>query len=266
MREPIVSGKFYPNDKTQLEKKISENFTKVLDKFDSKGIMVPHAGYIYSGNVAAAVFSCIKPADIYVIMGPNHTGYGENVSISNEKSWATPLGEIAIDDEFRTVLLESSDIFIGNDDAHRFEHSIEVQLPFLQFINSNFSFVPIVFGRVDFETCKEIAKIILDAINKLNKKVVIVASSDMTHYEPHDKAKRKDYQVIEKILDLDSEKVWDTVKSERISMCGLIPVVIMIDICKSLGAENAELIKYETSGDVTGDKSSVVGYGGVVIY
>lgn len=266
MREPIVAGKFYSGNADELKKGIVSNFIEDAEKFEVKGVVSPHAGYVYSGAVAGATLSHIIPADTYIIIGPNHTGYGAEVSISNEDSWRTPLGEVEVDDELRKKLLESSDKFEEDEDAHKFEHSIEVQLPFLQMLRKDFSFVPITIRSVDKNIYQELAESISKVISQLDKSVVIVASSDMTHYEPETVAKDKDYKVIQKILSLNAESIFNTVKSERVSMCGYMPVTIMVASCKKMGAKETKLIKYQTSGDITGDKSSVVGYAGIVVY
>jgi len=266
MREPIAVNRFYSGNPEDLKRTIVNFLKQDEEKIQVKGLVSPHAGFMYSGAVAGATFSKIKPADVYVILGPNHTGYGTKVSISGEDSWKTPLGEVKIDDKIRETLLQSSDILKINDDAHKFEHSIEVQLPFIQMLNENFSFVPIVIKSSEKNIYKKLARALSESIKQVDKNVVIIASSDMTHYEPHETAKKKDSKVIKKMLSLDSEAVFDTVISQRITMCGYMPVTVMLASCKTLGAYEAKLIDYQTSGDVTGDKSSVVGYTGIIVY
>jgi len=265
MREPVVSNKFYPGDQDDLRNEVSRTLVDVKDKIQAKGIILPHAGYMYSGSVAGKVLSHIKPVDTYIIIGPNHTGYGSDVSVSGQSFWNTPLGDVAVDEGLKKILFELSDSFKEDDEAHKFEHSIEVQLPFLQVLGEDFKFLPIVVGSLSKNTYKDLAGFISDAIIRLGKDIVIIASSDMTHYEPCDIARLKDHKVIDKMLNIDSEAVFDIVKKNMISMCGVLPVSIMLESCKRLGAKNAKLIEYKTSADISDDTSSVVGYAGVVI-
>lgn len=266
MRRPVVAGRFYPGNDKKLRESVIPTFQEEAEKFPVKGVISPHAGYIFSGEVAGATFSHIKPADKYIIIGPNHSGYGSKISITGEDSWLTPLGEIEVDEELRKELVGVSKEIKIDEDAHKMEHSVEVQLPFLQLINKDFSFVPIVSGAVGKNDCMELAKDISNVVNRRDDRIVVIASTDMTHYESHDIASNKDKMAIEKILDLNFEGLFDIVEKERITMCGYVPVTVMLGCCKSLGAENVKLIKYQTSGDTTGDKSSVVGYAGLIIW
>ena len=267
-REPAVAGQFYPGTKNELVKQVAGLVDPNAVSRRCIGAVSPHAGYIYSGSVAGSVFSAIRPAPVYVIIGPNHTGLGQQFSLSKMRSWKTPLGEVELDSGFAAALKKSCALVRDDDMAHQFEHSIEVQLPFLQYLHKDFKFVPIVAGHADLSAFREVGRAIADAAKerKLEKDVVIVASSDMTHYEPQAQAEKKDKEAIRAILDLDEEELLDTVASRGISMCGYAPVAIMITAARALGAKSAKLIKYATSGEATGDRSSVVGYAGLIIY
>ena len=225
----------------------------------------PHAGYVYSGPVAAAVMSRIQLKDTAIIIGPNHTGRGKPLSIMTEGSWSTPLGEVKIDSELGGRLLARSTYLPEDSAAHQFEHSLEVQVPFLQYFKSDIKIVPIVFSFATGSVYKQIGKDIARVIKDLKREVVIIASSDMTHYEPQESAQRKDNQAIEAILELNEDKLLARIEELNITMCGYAPTVSLISAAKELGAREAELVRYQTSGDTTGDYSSVVGYAGIII-
>ena len=264
VRKPVVAGQFYPESASQLKVMIEQLVDETVAKEEVIGLVSPHAGYIYSGPVAGAVISRIKFKDTFIIMGPNHTGLGKPLSIMTEGVWKTPLGEVDIDAELGKKILAISSHLQEDHVAHLREHSIEVQLPFLQYFKS-FKVVPIVFAYSTGAIYKEIGREIARAIRELNRKVVIIASSDMTHYESQESAQRKDNQAIEAILDLDADELLKRVDELNISMCGYAPVVSLISAAKELGATGAELVRYQTSGDTTGDYTSVVGYAGIII-
>ncbi len=267
-REPAVAGQFYNGSRESLEKEVAALVDEKAAKVPAIGVLSPHAGYMYSGPVAGSVFSSIEPSGVYVILGPNHTGLGAEFALSKSSGWSTPLGKVLIDRELRAAIKNNTRYVTDDDIAHQFEHSIEVQLPFLQYTVKDFKFVPIVISGAALDVYREIGMAIAKAIRDLRllKKAVIVASSDMTHYESRSQAARKDKMAIEAILELDEEELIKRVSSYDISMCGYAPAVIMISAAKELGAKNARLVKYATSGDVTGDDSSVVGYAGIVVY
>jgi hypothetical protein len=229
------------------------------------GLISPHAGYIYSGPVAGATISRTKFKDTFIIIGPNHTGSGKPLSIMTEGTWKTPLGEVEIDSELGKQILANSKYLEEDKTAHLYEHSIEVQLPFLQYFKPDFKLVPIVLAYAGGAVYKEIGKEIAKAVKESGKKVVMIASSDMTHYESQESAKKKDTKAIEAILDLNEDELLKRVDEFNISMCGYAPAVSVIVAAKELGATGAELVKYQTSGDTTGDYSAVVGYAGIII-
>lgn len=266
LRKPAVAGQFYPAQKGSLEQQLKGLIKENKDKIEAKAIVLPHAGYVYSGGVAGAVVGKLKSCSTYVIIGPNHTGSGKTFSIMTEGSWQTPLGDVEVDQALAQALIEDSDLLEQDSSAHSYEHSIEVELPFLQYLNPDFKFVPIVLGVSDLESYKKLGQEIASAIKRTNTKdFMIIASSDMTHYESQEDARRKDHLAIKTILKQDPDSLWDVVKREEISMCGYAPCITMLSAAKILGASKAELVLYQTSGDVTGDKSSVVGYAGIII-
>lgn len=268
IRQPRVAGQFYPSSAVGLRNQIETLIDKKTDKLDIIACMLPHAGYVYSGGVAAQTVSRINIKNKIILLGPNHTGYGARYSIMPEGIWQTPLGEVRIDSNLAKEILHHSKHLEADDSAHAYEHSLEVELPFLQYFKSDFEIVPIVFLSDEFEILKEIGKQIASAIKEANLKesTIVVASSDMTHYEPWDQAQRKDKEAIQAILELNEDKLIDRVMRLNISMCGYAPTITMISAAKELGARKSELIKYQTSADATGDKSSVVGYAGIIIY
>jgi hypothetical protein len=271
MRSPSVAGQFYASDAAGLRKQVEDCFLHRLGpgklpkaedrERDVLGAVVPHAGYMYSGPEAAHVYYSIakqKKPNTVVILGPNHSGYGSAVAVSKE-TWKTPLGEVAVDSEAADFLRKNCRIIDADEVAHRYEHSIEVQLPFLQYIYRDFRFVPICLGIQDLDTSEEIAQ----CLAKI-KDAIIIASSDFTHYEPKEQATAKDKKAIEHILNLDEKKFLQTVYDLDLSICGYGAIATCIAAVKKLGATKAELLKYATSGDITGDDSSVVAYAGIV--
>jgi len=265
IRNPVVAGQFYPASVSELKAMIEAMVDVKVEKEEVIGLISPHAGYIFSGPVAGAVISRVKFKDTFIIMGPNHTGTGKPLSIMTEGIWKTPLGEVEIDSELGKQILATSNYLQEDKSAHFYEHSIEVQLPFLQYFKPDFKLVPIVLAYASGAIYKEIGKEIAKSVKELDKKVVIIASSDMTHYEPQESAQMKDTQAIEAILDLNEDELLKRVDELNISMCGYAPAVSLIVAAKELGATGAELVKYQTSGDVTGNYSSVVGYAGIII-
>lgn len=271
IREPVVAGQFYPSNPKSLREQI-EGFSKenaAVDNIQREVIacLLPHAGYIYSGLVAFSAVSSLKIKDNLIILGPNHTGIGSAFSVFDEGSWVTPLGALNINASLVNALLKKTALLKVDCQAHKFEHSIEVQLPILQYVKGNFSFAPIVILSNDFAECKELGLAMASVIKELSleKETLIVASSDMNHYEEASITKKKDKQAIQAILELDEAKLWSVIKEYDISMCGYAPAVAMISAAKALGAKNGKLIKYQTSGDVNGDNSSVVGYAGITV-
>lgn len=268
IRMPAVSGSFYPSSAVELKEQISLFIDKKAHKVGAIACMLPHAGYIYSGRVAAETISYVHIKERIILLGPNHTGVGSKFSIMSQGIWQTPLGNIEIDEELASRILRHTEYMEDDRFAHLYEHSLEVELPILQYINCNFKIIPIVISSNEVETLKRVGISIAAAITEagLKDSVLIVASSDMSHYEPLVSAKKKDAVAIDSILALDEDKLMKKVAELNISMCGYAPVTVMLTAAKLLGAKTAKLIKYQTSADVTKDKNSVVGYAGIVIY
>jgi MEMO1 family protein len=269
-RSPYAAGLFYVGYEEGLRRDVKKYLGKETGKgqeIKARGIVVPHAGYEYSGPVAGSVYGAIEAPKRLIIIGPNHSGFGFPVSIEDSGLWKTPLGEAVIDEIMAADLVANSQDIKVSHDAHRLEHSVEVQLPFIQVITDNdFSFVPIVMkGMSDISIYREVGHTIAEAIKSAGEEVLIVASTDFTHYEPLEVAEAMDKLAIEAILAMDPELLLQTVYTNDISMCGVGPVATMLYAVKELGANKAELIKYATSADFSMDTASVVGYGGLVV-
>ncbi len=265
VRQPVVAGQFYPASPTQLRNLIKGMVDDAAEKVEVIGLVLPHAGYVYSGPVVGAVLSRVRLKETVVIICPNHTGRGKLFSLMGEGSWKTPLGQVEVDSELAGRILENSRYLEDDAAAHAFEHAIEVQLPFLQYFRKDLKLVPLVLGQANGETYKEIGREIAAALRALGREAVIIASSDMTHYETAESAKTKDAQAVQAILDLDEDELLKRVARFDITMCGYGPAVSMLAAAKELGAGRAELVRYQTSGDAGGDYSSVVGYAGIMV-
>lgn len=266
VREPAVAGYFYPANPEALRAEIKKHLIPDAEKIEALAIIVPHAGYMYSGHVAGATYSSITLSKNYVILCPNHTGYGASVAINAEGGWRTPLGIAPINSKLAKAITARSRLFEEDSWAHRYEHSLEVQLPFLQYLAEDFSFVPINVGTSNRGHLREIGCAVAEAVREYPERALIVASSDMTHYESAESARKKDELAIAQILKLDPDGLYDTVKRFKISMCGYAPSVSVLEAARLLGAKQAKLIRYANSGDITGDHSSVVGYAGLVLF
>jgi len=265
IRKPAVAGTFYSGNPGTLRADIEKMIDPQAPKEKVIGAISPHAGYIYSGPVAGAVLSKIKLPDTCIILGPNHRGMGEPFAVAPENHWETPLGNVETDAELVDLILEESSYLEQDTLPHRYEHSIEVQLPFLQYLNPDVKIVPIALSHADGEIYDQIGKCIASAIQKSKRETLIIASSDMTHYESRDSAEAKDMKAIDAILKLNGDLLLEQISLHRISMCGYGPVIALISAAKGLGAQEAELVKYQTSGDVTGNYEEVVAYAGVII-
>lgn len=268
LRKPAVAGRFYSSSPVELKKQIRDFAGYPAERKKVIACMLPHAGYTYSGKIAAQTVAQVDIKEKIILLGPNHTGYGHEFSIMTEGVWQTPLGENKIDSILAGELLKNSEYLAEDPLAHMYEHSLEVELPILQYFKADFQIVPLAFMSNRISALKEIGKEIGDFVNASSKKdsIMLIASSDMTHYESQDDAIRKDKEAIDAILELDEDKLVKKIKDLNISMCGYAPVVTMIKAAKIIGATNASLVAYQTSGDVTGIKDEVVGYAGIIIY
>ena len=265
IRQPAVANQFYPGDPLALRREIAQYIPTTVHAQPAKGVVSPHAGYVYSGHVAGAVYSKVIVPEHVVILGPNHTGYGTYAEIMTEGIWQMPFGDVPIAEDLAITIMENCPQLTDGYQAHLYEHSLEVQVPFLQYLQPNLKIVPICLGPLELNVCLAIGQGIARAIAGFGEPVLLVASTDMSHYVPVDVAKKLDGLAIREILKLDPVGLYNIVKQYGISMCGYVPTTITLEACKDLGAQNAELVKYATSGDVSGDYSRVVGYAGFVI-
>ncbi len=267
IRKPAVAGQFYPSNPAKLKQLIESFSSKAKEQTEAKGCLLPHAGYVYSGRVASNVVSGIKIKENIIVLGPNHTGLGKQFSLMRQGVWETPLGNSAINTKLADALIKKCPLLEEDISAHLTEHSIEVELPILQYYKNDFSFVPIVISQAQLVDYRRIGYDIASVISeeKLQANTLIIASSDMTHYEEARIARDKDTLAIDALLELDEEKLWGLIHKFDISMCGYAPAIIMLAAAKKLGAKKGRLVKYQTSGDVTGDYSSVVGYAGIIV-
>jgi AmmeMemoRadiSam system protein B len=279
VRTPAVAGRFYPGRAEDLLREVrkftSPSKTPIeTGRIDAIGCVAPHAGYIYCGGVAGAVYSRLKVPERCVILCPNHTGKGRPLAIMANTTWQTPLGEVAADADMAARLLRRFPALEEDSAAHRAEHAIEVQLPFLQASRPELKIVPIAIGTSDFDVLRGLGETLADVIADQHEggqkaerqaKVLIIASSDMNHYESDTITRIKDHKAIERVLAMDARGLWEVVLNEDISMCGFGPTVVMLTAAKLLGATSATLVKYATSGDVSGDYERVVGYAGIIV-
>jgi AmmeMemoRadiSam system protein B len=276
VRRPAVAGAFYPAQPNRLRNLIESCFLhergpgrtpeKPADYRDITMVVCPHAGYVYSGPAATHSYLALseqKPPDTVIVLGPNHTGWGTPVSIMGDGYWETPLGRVKLDTELAKAIFEESGIIDYDDTAFIREHSVEVQLPFLQYIYKDFKLIPLCMGYQDLETSVNVGKSIYEASK--GKNIVIIASTDLTHQEPQQSANRKDRMIIDAILQLDEEKLQRVVHDNRLTTCGYGPVSASLVASKLSGAKHSQLLSYYTSGDIIGDYSGVVGYAAVKI-
>jgi len=265
LRKPAVAGSFYPADAKSVASMLEAYVDKKRKKEKAVGVVSPHAGYIYSGAVAGEVFSAVEPPPTAVILAPDHRGAGTAFTLFPEGSWETPLGEVQIDDELVSAIAKHSKLVEVDPDAHLFEHSAEVQVPFLQHIKPDIKIVVTMISTMRFDDLVDFGKELAECVTQTKKDVLVVASSDMTHYESHESASAKDKIAIDRILELDERGLFDAVRNHSITMCGVAPTISMLSFAKKMGAREARLVKYMTSGQTSGDYAQVVGYAGIMI-
>lgn len=264
-RQPLVAGQFYPGSPEKLRAELVRLISVVTEKRHAKGIIVPHAGYLYSGGIAGKAFGMIQIPDVVLILGPNHHGAGDPVALYPDGEWLTPLGPVSINSRLNSLLKKHCRQTREDTLAHRFEHSLEVQLPFLQTLKPDLTFSALCLGLDDFETLRGIGEGVAAAIRDFGGNVLIIASSDMTHYESADSARRKDNLALDRVLALDPRGLLQVCRNESITMCGAVTAAVMLLATEILGASKAELLAYGTSGDITGDNRKVVGYAAVLV-
>ena len=265
IRPPAVAGRFYSSDPVELARDVDGYIHGAGEKITALGCVVPHAGYIYSGHVAGAVYSSLQIPHRCILLGPRHYPRGESLAILTEGTWQTPLGEAQIDSALARELAHACPRLREDAVAHESEHSLEVQLPFLQRLVRDFRFVPVVLGTDRYPVLEDLGRAVARVVAAQTAPVLVIASSDMNHYETDAITRVKDQMAVARILELDPRGLYDTVRSEGITMCGYAATVAMLAAVIELGAKQAQLIRYATSGDISGDYDKVVGYAGIVI-
>ena len=267
LRSPAVAGQFYPGNEVSLVKILNSLIAEIRqeDKKRALAVVSPHAGYIYSGGVAGETIARVAVPEDVIILGPNHTGYGAPVALMDSGVWEMPMGRVPINEKLAAAVIENSGQIQVDDVAHRFEHSLEVQVPFLQYMQKNLSIVPLVVSHISYESCRAVGSGLANAVKEYGKPVLILASTDMTHYESRQAASLKDGMALEHIKSLDPEGLYRTVIGNRISMCGIMPTTVALIAALALGAQKAELVRYADSGATSGDTNRVVGYAGLII-
>ena len=267
LRSPAVAGQFYPGTEATLVKMLNGLIpaTDPEERKKALAVVSPHAGYIYSGGVAGETFSRVQVPENVIILGPNHTGHGAPVALMAEGAWDMPMGQVPVNADLAAQIGANCPEIEVDAVAHHFEHSLEVQVPFLQYLQKNLRIVPIVVAHVSYATCKEVGQAIAEAVKGFAGPVLLVASTDMTHYESRQAASAKDSLALDHIRELDPEGLYGTVLGKKISMCGIMPTSVTLIAALALGARKAELVRYTDSGETSGDTRQVVGYAGLVI-
>jgi hypothetical protein len=267
IRNPVVAGQFYPGDPAQLREMVDAYLGKAATRETEPTIvaMAPHAGYIYSGPVAGQTLGEAKLAKTIILLGPNHTGLGRPLSVWDTGGWETPLGVMSVEADLAASLIGRNAGFESDQTAHAREHSLEVMLPFLQAIDSSARIVPIAIAAHDMGTIERAGQALAEAVTNYPQDVSIVVSSDMSHYVSHEDAKSRDAHALKAIEELDPNGLYETVRAKNISMCGVLPMTLGLVAANALGAKNARITAYATSGDASGDYSKVVGYAGAIV-
>jgi len=276
IRPPAVAGRFYPSDPRELAREVDEysqpSAAARAKRLPARGCLVPHAGYMYSGHVAGAVYSSLQIPKRSILLGPRHFPRGESMAILTEGSWQTPLGEARIDSALAAELARACPRLREDAVAHEREHSLEVQLPFLQRLAGDFRFVPVVLAVDRYPLLEELGRAVAQVVaahaaqaGAEDARVLVIASSDMNHYESDAITREKDRRAMDRILALDPRGLYDAVRNVGITMCGYAATVAMLVAVRELGAKEAQLVRYATSGDATGDRDEVVGYAGIIV-
>ncbi len=266
LRLPVVAGRFYPSHPKELTALVRE-YTRpdpTQAPMLVRACLVPHAGYMYSGHVAGSVFARVELPRKIIVLGVRHYPRGEPVAILSSGAWRTPLGDAPIDEVLAEELRRECPLLREDSVAHSTEHSLEVQVPFLQVLAPGFSFVPVALGAVQFESLVSLGEGISRVLRRSKENVLLLTTSDLNHYEDDATTRTKDGKAIDRLLAVDARGLYDTCRNQKISMCGLGPAVAMLTVLDALGAKKAELLKYATSADVSGDRSQVVGYAGMI--
>lgn len=265
-RAAAVAGQFYPGRPQELRDELDRHLQSPGKPQEALACVVPHAGYMYSGHVAGAVYGRLRVPPVVIILGPNHRGIGSPLAIQSAGEWETPLGSVPIDSTLADAMKEACPALEEDSLAHRMEHSLEVQVPFLLRLRPDVRIVPIALSVGSYEVLEQLGAALGSVTATAEPRPLLVASTDLNHYQSEAIGRVKDHKAIEAILALDPRRLYDTVRRERISMCGYEPTTVMLMAARILGAQAAELVRYATSGDITGDRSSVVGYAGILVH
>jgi len=270
IRQPAAAGQFYPASASQINAELNELVRPAQEKRDAIAVVCPHAGWMYSGATAGTVYSTVRIPDHVIMLGPNHRGIGSPYALYDAGAWRTPLGDVPIDEPLAAELLDHCGLLAEDPRAHGAEHSLEVQVPMLLRANPNVRIVPVLIGGGWPESggrhnLREIGVAIARTVKEHGERVLLLASSDLNHYEDQETSNRKDKLALDAVVSLDEELLLRQIAAHGISMCGVLPTYIVLVAAKALGAKRAEVLDYRTSGDVSGDYSAVVGYGAVVI-
>ncbi|HWI40063.1 MAG TPA: AmmeMemoRadiSam system protein B [Verrucomicrobiae bacterium] len=264
-RYPAVAGQFYPSDEKRLRAQLQELIPPREEKAKVTAVISPHAGYVYSGSVAGLLYSRIEIPPTVIILGPNHTGYGAPAALFPEGEWITPLGPVPVEPVLSALVRAHAPAVTEDAEAHRYEHSLEVQVPFLRFLQPQLSIVPLCIGFGSAAAARQVGEGLAEAVREYGRDTLIVASSDMTHYETAESAKKKDEEALAAVMAMDPERLIAVCREKRITMCGVAPSAVMLYAARALGGSSAELVAYATSGDVSGDYRNVVAYAGVTV-
>jgi MEMO1 family protein len=265
VRPPAVAGLFYPASRESLERDVRRFLEPGAAPAPAIGAIVPHAGYAYSGPVAGAVYARLEIPRAVVILCPNHTGRGAPAALDPSDAWQTPLGDVPLARPVAQKLLDLAPHVSEDTEAHRREHSLEVQLPFLKVLRPDVEIVPLCIGEPSLPLCREVGHALARVLSEEGEPPLVLASSDMNHYESRAVGRAKDDLALEQIEALDAEGLFETVLDRSISMCGFLPATALLVAARAAGASHAEVVSRRDSGDETGDASSVVGYAGVVV-
>lgn len=266
MRTPVVADRFYPGTPAQLQASVRRLLPEVAEaeKQHALAVVLPHAGYVYSGATAGQTLGRVRVPETVILLGPNHHGRGAPLALSTD-DWQMPMGQVPVNKVMAEMLLQNASDIVADREAHRMEHSLEVQLPFLQQLQQHLTIVPLVVSHIPYDLCQTVATALVKVMKAYGHPVLLLASTDMSHYESRPQASRKDMQAIDRIRHLDPQGLYTTVLGQRISMCGIMPTTIALLAALGLGATQAELVRYTDSGEMSGDISQVVGYAGLII-
>lgn len=264
VRQPAVAGQFYPGESLSLKREL-DRLVSLGESRRVLGVVSPHAGYVYSGKVAGMLFGAIDVPKTVLILGPNHHGVGSPAALYPAGEWLTPLGSVPVNERLNELILNHAPMVALDPVAHRFEHSLEVQVPFLKHRNANLTIAALCLGNLDFGSCRALGEALAAAITEFGEEVLIVASSDMTHYESAASARKKDDLALHELKRLDPEALIKVCRDQRITMCGVIPAAVMLVAAKALGGASVHLLGYANSGEVNGDLDRVVGYAALTV-